>query len=367
MTVFRNTLKRIMKSKLQFAALIITPVIFLVLIAYSINSDKSSTLKAAIIDNDRTAFSAMLMKGMENKANISEVKIDGIRKSVVNGEIDYVLVIPENFTASILEGEDRQLEGYFLKNSIRSLTLQRYTEAFIASAKTIANALDGDEKNFYEALSKLDRGIKMEYQTVGQIDRLKSYTTLGMMLMFMLMSSIFFTTLILQDRENKTFYRSISAPISLKSFMLQNIFAFLIVSVLQSTLLLLSLRLIVGLYMGDAILKMHLIFVLASIASVSFGIAVSSFSKNVMQACFTGLFIVFPMTFLGGCWWNNKHSTEMIRAIGKFTPVYWLMESVDKVLNEQALSALLGEIVMVLIFSAVFFMFGTWRRSDIAR
>ena len=365
MTVFLNITKRIMKSKLQFLAILIVPAIFLIMISLSSKSEIND-LKLGIIDNDKTQYTSKLTDNLKDKATFVNVNESDIKDYILNSKLDYALVINKDFTNDLIQGKEVQPTGYFLKESVRSYPLQKYVEDYIEASKTIAKASQGEEAKFYKGLEYFKNGINLNFVPIKEIDRNRSYLTLGMMLMFMMMSSVFFTTLILSDKENKTFYRSISAPITLINYMLQTVSAFFIICTIQVTFIFIALKVVVGIYLGDSILQMYILFMLISLICVSMGVAISSVSKSVVQACFTGLLIILPMTFLGGCWWKNAMSPDLIRLVGRFTPTYWVMESINKLLNGQNISSIAGEILIILIFVTVFFFFGTWRREDIA-
>lgn len=366
MTVFFNITKRIMKSKLLFISILIVPALFLILISQSIKSDLTS-LKISIVNYDKTEFTSKLVDSLNGKAVFIDKNEKDIHDEILNSKLDYALVIPKGFTADLIQEKNVKAEGYFLKESIRSLSLQKYIEDYIQAAKSIAKASKGDQTKFYAGVESLKNGIGLDFISVNEIDRNQSYNTLGMMLMFMLMSSVFFTTLVLTDKENRTFYRSISAPISLVNYMFQSILAFLMISTIQVTFIFLALKLIVGIYMGSSIINMYLLFILISLVCVSFGVAISSISKNVVQACFSGCIIILPMSFIGGCWWYNYMSPDLVRRIGQFTPAYWIMESINKLLNDQSLLSIITEMSIVLIFVIVFFFFATWRKEDVAK
>jgi ABC-2 type transport system permease protein len=125
------------------------------------------------------------------------------------------------------------------------------------------------------------------------------------------------------------------------------------------------LKFALGIYLGENFFKIYLIFLLASLSFISMGIAVSSIAKSVLQACFVGIFITLPMSFIGGCWWRNDYSTDLIKTAGRFTPVYWVMNGVTKMLNNMSLSDIKWELLFIIAFSAIFFIMGTWKREEI--
>ena len=63
------------------------------------------------------------------------------------------------------------------------------------------------------------------------------YFGFALFLMFMMFSSTYAATQLLTDKDNKTFFRTLTAPISIKSYMFQNILSYLVVTVLQVSVL----------------------------------------------------------------------------------------------------------------------------------
>ena len=367
MTILIGNLRRIFKKKLRIFVIVILPAIILLLVSTSIVANKP-ILNMGIIDLDRTDYTTMLTNHLSLQTKIKDVTQDQIQNELINSKVDYVVVIEKGFTARLLKGEDVEAKGYYLKDSIQSLPARNYVASYISSSKRIAKVSGGDEQRFYEGLKfSSDADLQLEYKVLTGIERQKSYVTLGAFLEIIMMTTLIFTTLILTDKGNKTFYRTLTAPVSLRSYMIQNILSFLLVSVIQVTIVFIAFKGLIGIYMGNSILNMFLLFLTASVLSVSLGVAVSSISKSVLQASFTGLFISFCMTLIGGALWEHETATDLMNTIGKFTPAYWIMDGVSKLLKEQGLFAISGDILIILLFSMVFFFLGTWRKEDIAK
>lgn len=367
MTIVFHNLRRIFKNKLQVLVIIILPAILLLLVSTSIIANRP-ILNIGLIDLDKTDYTTMLTNRLALQTNSKEITQDQIQNELFNSKVDYVLVIEKGFTAKLLKGEDVAAKGYYLKDSIQSLPVQYYVDSYFSSSKKIAQASGGDEQRFYEGLKiSSDADLQLEYKVLTGIERQKSYITLGVFLQIILMTTVMFTTLILTDKGNKTFYRTLTAPVSLRSYMFQNILSFLLVSVLQVTIVFMAFKGLIGIYMGNSLVNMFLLFLTASVLSVSMGVALSSISKSVLQASFAGMLIAFVLGLIGGCLWEHETASVLLNTIGKFTPVYWIMDGVSKLLNEQGLFAISGDILLVLLFAMVFFFLGTWKKEDIGK
>lgn len=365
MTILIGNLRRIFKRKLRVFVIVILPAIMLLLFSSSL-IERSQTLNIGIVDQDKTDYTALLKKNLALRTKIVEITSDQINNEIFNSKVDYVVVFDKGFTARLLKGEDVEAKGYYLENSIQSLPVQNYVQSYISSAKRIAMATSGDEQRFYEDLkNNSDANLQSEYRVVTEIEKQKSYALLGIFIEIILLTSVMFIMLILTDKENKTFYRTITAPVSLRNYMFQNILSFLLVSIIQVILGFIVLKGLMGIYMGNSGLIMFLLLFTTSVLAVSIGVVVSSISKSIIQASFLGLFITFIMGLLGGCLWEHDMATNLMRTIGKFTPVYWIMDGVGKVLQEQSFLAVTGDISIALLFAMVFFFLGTWRKEDI--
>jgi len=367
MTILIGNLRKIFKKKLRVFVIVILPAIMLLLMSSSV-IDKSQTLNIGIIDQDNTEYTIMLKNHLALQTKIAEITQDQMNNELFNSKVDYVIVIEKGFTARLLKGEDVEAKGYYLKNSIQSMPVQNYVESYISSAKRIAMVIGGDEQRFYKNLkNSSDVNLQLDYKVLTEIERQKSYALLGIFIEIILLTSVMFIMLIMADKENKTFYRTLTAPVSLKSYMFQTILSFLLVSIIQVTIGFIVIKGLIGIYMGNSIFIMFLLLLTASVLAVSIGVVVSSISKSILQASFLGLFIAFIMGSLGGCIWEHDLATNIMRTIGKFTPVYWIMDGVSKLLQEQGLFVVSGDILIVLLFAMVFFLLGTWRKEDIAK
>lgn len=366
MTVFMNTLTRILKNKLLLLLVIILPPILMLPIGKNMRGD-AFVLKVGIIDKDKTEYTDILSNAIKDRSSLIEMQAADPQTVVAGRKVDILLVIPKGFTKALLDGPNMSIKLYHRDKALNSVAIEQFIKSFITASSDIGKVAAGDMNSFNTAVLKFkDGSLSVIEKNSSKLGPYASYLTIGLYVMFMMMTTIAFTTIILTNKENRTLQRTLISPVSIKSYMLQMIGAFLIVSYFQAIVVLIILKLFMGVYFGVNAINMFVLFFAASIMSVSFGIAICGVSKSVIQACFVGLGICFPMTFVGGCWWKNEMTSGLINSIGRFTPIYWLMDSVEKLLdNKSLLSANFG-ILMVILFSVAFFLFGTWKKRDMA-
>jgi len=359
MIIFINSLKRLLKSKVQIAVLLVIPFIPIIPIALNTSANVEK-FNVGIVDNDNTRFSKAFIQNIKANLNIVKITQSDIKNDLNNSKLDYVLVIPHNYTYDIINLKDKKIIGYEKKNSDCSGVIGGIISSFVYPAKNIARKTLGNNMAFYESIKRIPKANLMNKVSKDASGKLVVW---GMVIQFVMFSSIFASTLILSDKKNKTFYRSLNAPISLKNYMLQTTLSFIVISIVQIIVLTLVIVHGFGVYPGKSIFNMLGLLTIISLVSVSFGIAVSTISNDVTKAVASGIGIITVMAMLGGCW-GMSPSSGVIKNISKVLPTTWAMEAVKKIVNNDNFTSIGKEAVILLAFTAVFFLLGTWRKSE---
>ncbi|WP_234123593.1 ABC transporter permease [Clostridium hydrogenum] len=360
MNIFINSLKRLVKNKVQIAMLLIVPFIAIIPAIILNSGSNAKILNLGIVDSDNTKFSRIFIQNMKGNLDITKINKIDIKNDINNSKFDYVLIIPHNYTYDIMNLKSKKIIGYEKKNSDCAGVMGVIINSFIYPAKSIAKISHGNSTVFYEGIKKIPK-VKLTNK-FSKSDNIV-VVIWGLVIQFVMFSSIFTSTIILTDKKKKTLYRSLNAPISLKSYMFQTILSFIFISIIQILVLTLVIVYGFGIYSGKSIFNMLGLLILMSFVSVSFGIAVSSICKDETKAVISGIGVVTVMTMLSGCW-GMTPSSDIIKNISKALPTTWAMEAVKKILNNDNFNSIGKEAAILLAFAAVFFLLGTWRKSD---
>jgi ABC-2 type transport system permease protein len=260
-----------------------------------------------------------------------------------------------------------KLTGYTKEAPDFSPLIKSYADSFINPVKSIAAVSGGSSDKFYSGLKYYSEGaLTVGNELVAVPDKGKANSAWGMMIQFMMFSSVFSATLLITDKENRTFFRTLSASIRMKSYMFQSILSFLTIAILQIAVLLAVTVGGLGVYPGVSVLNMFVLLAVFSLVSISMGIAIGSFSRSTLQASIYGAGIVVLMSLMGGAW-GSLPTSGMVRNLSKLIPVTWAVESVDKLVDNASLASITGNLGILMLFAVVFFLLGTWRKADIAK
>ncbi len=327
-------------------------------------------ITVGIIDNDKTKFTQMLIDHIEKTNTVRYLDEADIKKTLVDSDADYIMVINKNFTSNIIQNKESFIKGYSIKESNISLPAKYNIENFINAAKNIGIASKGNEAIFYKGLTDYSQGsVSAAYKSVKTNGNKSSNILRG--LGFLIMSMIFLSNniarLILEDKRNKTFYRIFSSPISPRNYMLQNVFSFFGVLLIQLVLIFSIMKFIFHADFGSSILNILGLYAIFSLVCVSLGIAITSISKDTRQAGAINTFITTPMCMLGGCFWSRDIMPDILRKIGDFVPTSWVLKASEKIINGDTIFSVGTEISILLLFTLVFILLGSWKKADVAK
>lgn len=365
MSIFISNVKRILRNKVQLFFIILFPLAFMSLGFIG----QQPTVKTAVIDKDQTQLTAGLMRSLETKASLHSIDEVDIQKKLMSLRVDYVLVIEKGFTQSLIAGENGGITGYSVEESNFSKPVSSFVEQWISHAKAIAGAVNHQEAAFYTEFTGYDQNgsVQMDNRLVMNPDTATTRSVVGFLLISMLYTSLIVGLHILVNKNNHTLYRTLAAPISIRNYMLQTISSFLFVSLIQISFVMIMLKWVYRLDMGGSGLNIYLMLIVFSLVSVSFGVAISSVSKNIIQACLIGISLVAPLAMLGGAYFPLEFAPDIIKSLSNFTPVSWMMGSTEKLLQGETIASLGKEMSMLVLFAIIFFLVGTLRKADIAK
>ncbi|MFJ7724947.1 ABC transporter permease [Neobacillus sp. NPDC097160] len=365
MTIFVNTLKRIFRNKVQIFFILLFPLAFMSLGFIG----QEQTVKVAVIDHDHTKFTADLVRNLKTKAEIRDVKEENISNDLKILKVDYVVVIEKGFTDDLIQGKDGGITSYSVKESNFSKPVSAFLEQWLNHAKMVVEAAQHNPDSFYTEFTNYDQhgAIQLDHKLAVNEGAERTRSVLGYLIISMLYTSLIVGLFIIFNKNNHTLYRTLTAPVKIKTYMLQIVSSFLCVSFIQISFVLLILKYVYKLYLGSAGFSIFVLLLLFSLVTVSFGVAISSISKNIIQACLIGICLVAPLAMLGGAYFPLEFAPDIIKTLSNFTPVSWVITGIEKLLQGQSLFALGKEVLILIVFSFIFFLLGTFRKADIAK
>lgn len=354
MTIFKATLKRLFRQKLNLLFLIVLPLIFMI-IAFS-GSNGTAPLKVTIIDNDNTAITEDIIDSIKDKAEVNFDDEDTIQNNLINNEIDYAIVIPERYTQSLINGEDPVIKTYEAKEGNTSTAIKTSLDNYINILKTFAKNSNGDEEKFYDAVKYYSDGsYKLSYTSVdkGEGNKSKTDTAMAFIVLNLLFSATSATNIILKDREKNVFTRLFTTPITRFKYIFQSLLSFLVITFAQITLYFLVFKYIFKFNLGDSPLSLYILFLIFGVFTISLGVFITTHAKDLRVSGTVSTLVILPFAMLGGCFWPRDIMPTVLQNISKVIPTTWINASNSNILYGATLGNEITTIVLLLGISLI--------------
>ncbi|BFH59940.1 ABC transporter permease [Paenibacillus azoreducens] len=295
---------------------------------------------------------------------IVNVTSSELKEKLAASILDSGLIIDSGYSESVLSGNPDHIAIESVKGVEVTAYMKSMLRGYIDNVAAMAKIAGGDQAKFrqlYDAYQSPD--FKLTSQSVNDASTTKemSYSSIGFLVMFMMNSAVGLSELILKNRENRTYYRILSSPISARTYVLANIMVNLIVMFAQIIVALFFMRVVFQMDPGIPMGEMLFILTLFALVSVSVSLVIVAFSKNTAMAGALQNLIIVPTCLLAGCFFPRSIMPEMLRRVSDFMPQSWALQSIGKLQSGEALGNIWFHLTILFAFAVVFFLIATYK------
>jgi ABC-2 type transport system permease protein len=367
MIIFKHSLKRIFKNKIRLLLLLIMPVLFIVM--FALQDQRSMTI--GIADKDNSTLSKRLASNLikMQKVKVLMIKEDVVYDKTVSYQIDYALIIEPGFEEKIIKGENPSIGEFYLAEREKLFYAKNITETFISNMKMLSKGAGYNKETFMKELEKYDNAnLQLENLANKHDTTPNTRAAMGFLMQFMLYMSVVTAGLLLEDKNNGVYYRTFYGPVTLKRYIAENLSAFLMVGVIQVTMVFILIKVLFGLDMGKHPMALYTLFLMFSLVCVSLGMWLVSMFKKPIGAYTAIMLLTTPFVMLGGGYWPMNFMPEILQKIAHFLPTTWVMEGTEKIIFDgSGIAGISIQLLVLLIFSGIFMSAGLVKKVDISK
>ncbi len=333
------------------------------------------TIPVSLTDYDNSEISGFISDSLQTDDLVITVLSEtDAREKVESRDISLAVIIPEGFGDSLIKGSPMDIIIVKADLSESPGLAEQHVNALIyrltagATAATITDKTGrhdwmetfqtaGDKWEPAPVTVNIDRVlIDSEYD----IPTGANHSSPGFVVMFGMMTVITAgAATLLEERENRTLARLISAPLTRFHLISGKMLGLMITGILQMAIMITAGRLLFNVEWGRNFPALFLIIIALSFASTGFGLMLSSLSKSKGQAEAVGVLSVIVMSMLGGSWWPVEILPATMQVVAKLVPAGWAMEGFVSVIMR---GAGVGEVLLpfgvLLGFGLVFVTIG---------
>lgn len=305
------------RDRLTFGMIVGIPIIQLLLFGFAINSDPKY-LPTAIVMADPGPFARSYVAAMQNSDYFKIVgSVDEKEANALldRSQVQFVVTFPPGFHRDLVRGKaptllvEADATDPMAAGGAISVLNRLGLEVF-------APDLPGLEKT---ATPPLDLRVHRRYNPEG----LTSYNVVpGLLGVILTMTMVLMTGLAMtRERERGTFENLLATPATPVEVMTGKIVPYILIGLIQVTLILLAARFIFDVPMHGNLLLLYAVVLLFICANLTLGITFSSIARNQLQAMQMTFFFFLPSMLLSGFMFPFRGMPEWAQVVGNVLPL----------------------------------------------
>jgi ABC-2 type transport system permease protein len=368
-------LKELYRNRLGLVLLVLMPLFMMVMVGfiYPSNSGAPTNLPVALVNEDAgfgnsTIASQNFIMGLEQiNSNTSMMvlsnasSVSDIKDLVQKGDIEGGIVIPRNFTESILNGEQGTLiiitdqSNPQISATIQTVLTVVFDQMGTLIAQKKVEGLNPEVVNDNNSLAYVK---PYSVQTEGVVPGNPSYFDFiapGIMAMTVMMSVMTgLPVAISQEKEVGTLDGMMVAPINRLSIILGKTLGQTARGLLQGAIILLLAAVLFHVAIQGSILLVFGLLLLGVFSFVGLGIVITSFAKDQETAMMMMMTLMFPMMFLSGVFFPIQQMPWYMQDISRVLPLTYASQALRKVMVLGAgIPDITTELTVMIVFGVI--------------
>lgn len=355
-------MKRILKDPIKLIFMLLMPVAVIVLVNFisgGSSGPASSTIDVAFNIDDRGELGAKVVEAQTKSQWVFANNKEKALELLEENQVAIVYNIPEDFTEKINRYEKPIIESYKREEGNANIPLEmeinNMINDMIKEKLLLDKGIISNKDDLYVLKSKtlFERNKKISTGDLHGATMLLIY--------FIILSASTIGTELIEFKKKNIISRAVTTP-NKTSTILGSIALSLLFFQVSSNLIVLILG---QKFIGYKIINLHVIVVnliLASLFSINLSLAMTRIFNNEgtgsMVTALVAMFTLFLSMFAQGAIYQNV--PQFIKNLGKFTPQYWIFDSLEK-------SILFPNALIVLLMILVLFTAGSYKLKDFVR
>lgn len=351
------------RDRLTFAMMIGIPLIQLTLFGFAINSDPRH-LPTVVLSADNSVFSRLLVTAMHNSSYFDIIRTISSRaeamKLLAEGEIQFVLTVPEQFGRRLIRGEKPVLllEADATDPAASANALTAFREIV---NRSIYNELKGSSADL---LLPGEEPVTLRTHADYNPEGITQYNVVpGLMGVILTLTLVIITGLaITRESERGTMENLLSTPVRPLEVMIGKILPYILVGYIQIILILIAAKILFHVPMRGSLLLIFALSLLFIAANLTVGVTFSTVAKNQLQAMQMSIFFFLPSILLSGFMFPFRGMPEWAQYIGQILPLTHYLRIVRGILLKgNGLLQSWPHIWPILLFWGIVLMIGVKR------
>jgi len=350
------------RDRVTFAMMIGIPIVQMVVFGFAINSDPKH-LPTAVLAADQSIFSRTVVAAMQNSGYFQMVKNATseaeARQLIEEGQVQFVLSIPTNFSRQLVRGEQPSL--LLTADATDPAATSNALAAFrLVAEAALARDLSGPLLHLRRGPPPLNLILHPSYNP----ESITQYNIVpGLMGVVLTMTLVIITGLaITRERERGTMENLLSTPVKPFEVMMGKIVPYIVVGYIQMGVIILAGLFIFKVPMIGSLLLLLTVSFLFIAANLGMGLTFSTLARNQLQAVQMAFFLFLPSILLSGFMFPFRGMPIWAQRIGETLPLTHYLRIVRGILLKgNGFEQILPQLWPIALFLAVALTVGLTR------
>ncbi|RKN75793.1 ABC transporter permease [Paenibacillus ginsengarvi] len=363
----RKMLARTFRSKKSWFIYIGLPIVG-IFVSLFVSGDTSGTLRVGTLNKDGNQ--AITQDAIRFLERLGQVKVTPVadeqtlNDQIAAGKLDSGIVLGQGFAASVRQGAPDHLSIISVKGAQATGYVKAMLNDYVGNIAAIARNAQGDAGRFdslYAAYTRQSFQVTAETLQDSSNTKAITYQAIGFLITFMMFSAVNMSEMILKEKENLTFLRLLSSPLSAKMYVLSNVVVNIVIMLVQIIVTLIVMKQVFHIDSGIPYGRFVPALLLFALTAIALSLMIVAFAKTSRGAGAMQTLIITPTCLLAGCFFPMDIMPETVRDISKFMPQHWLLDMINKLQQGVSIASLSLNMAILIAFAAVFALIAIFR------
>lgn len=351
--ILQKEFLQIFRDKTILAMMFMLPTIQLIIIPLAMNFDVKN-INVSVVDHDHSSFSQRFIAKVGASGYFRYVKAVSSYKealqSIENGDVDLIMQIPPAFERNLVR---ERMQKIALSVDAINGTKASLGAGYLSSV--IADFNKDVSLNMSEnmAISAPKPAIDVTYSNwFNPRAEYKFYIVPGVLVLLLTMIGGFIAALnIVKEKEMGTIEQINVSPIKKWQFILGKMIPFWVVGMVVFTIGLIVAFVVYGIFPAGNFGVLYLFAGVYLIALLGFGLLISTYSDNQLQAMFVAFFFMMIFMLMSGLFTSIDSMPAWAKTISNLTPITHFIRVIRMIVLK---GSGFGDIKMEFMYEIVF-------------
>ena len=325
----KKEFQQIFRDKRTLLILLVMPIVLVIILGYAINTELND-VRVAVFDPSKDEATRKITERFQASKYFSVTDVLS-EKSAINeifkeGNIDLVIVFPENFSAELQDGQAAIQLIADGTDPNKAYMLTGYAQGVLSSCQL-------------ELLKQY--GIPVQIQTETRMlynpQSKSAYNFVpGVMgLILTLISAMMTSVSIVREKEMGTMEVLLASPMKPFQIILSKMTPYFVLSITNLITILLLAVFVMGVPIRGSLFWLAVVSVLFIVVALSLGLLISTLvDKQMSSLLVSGIGLMMPVLVFSGLIFPIENIPVVLRWISDIIPARWYIEIVRKIMIE---------------------------------